>query len=290
LHKLLIGLVLFATLAVALQLRAQSTSPAEPSFEVSSVKRDTSDSNPIRLGGPDVSRFTATNVTAKTLIDFAYDLHDFNLSGGPSWIDSEKFDVDGKVEDLLAEHLRSLPQDQQQGEIRRMLQSLLADRFKLAIHHETKELPIFALVIAKGGSKLRAVAPSDPQSSAPFPDFPKPGAPALAPGQLMISVFTGGNASIAGKSVTVPKLAKILEVQFGRHVDDRTGLQGSYDVMLRYTMDASLGGFKYVGPEDPSGGTSIFTAIQEQLGLKLESAKGPVDTIVIDHIEEPTPN
>lgn len=266
-----------------------------PSFEVVSVKKDSNDANMVRLGGPDVSRFTAANVSAKTLIEFSYNFQDFQLSGGPSWMDSEKFDIDGKVEDSLAQQLRALPQVKQQDQMRLMVRSLLADRFKLRVSHSTKILPVFALVIAKGGPKLRAVDPPDTQS-APFPAPPTPGGPAtLPPGEVMISLFTGGKATMAGKAASMANLAKMLGVQLGRHVNDETGLTGSYDFLLSYTRDSTLGGVSIVAVPSPTsaenpGGVSIFTAIQEQLGLKLQSTKGPVDTIVINHIEEPSAN
>ena len=108
----------------------------------------------ISMGGPDVSHFRAMNVTARMLIQFAYDIEDFEFAGGPSWINSEKFDVEAKVEDSLVEQLRRLPHLEQQQQMRLMLQSLLANRFALKITHGAKDIPIFALVVAKGGTKL----------------------------------------------------------------------------------------------------------------------------------------
>ena len=287
----LAALLLCAAPARSQEAPAQSTSPV-PAFEITSVKRDTSEATPVRLASPDISRFTATNVSAKSLIQFAYDVRNFQLSGGPSWIDTEKFDVDGKVEDSLAQQLRALPQTEQQNQVRKMLQALLVERFKLKIRHETKDLPIFALVVAKSGPKLHEVPPPDPQTSAPVPDLPHPGAPDLPPGEVEFFIFTDGKAMFSAKAATIANLARMLAVPTGRHVDDRTALHGAYDFNLSYTMDSSLGTVYLRTPDAPPqpAGTSIFTAVQEQLGLKLESAKGPVDTIVIDDIQEPTPN
>ena len=288
------ALTLFFLIATPLRPQApqtDSTLPA-PSFEITSVKRDTSETTSIRFGGPDISRFIATNVSAKSLIQFAYDVRNFELSGGPSWIDTEKFDVDGKVEDSLAQQLRALPQTEQQNQVRKMLQALLTERFKLKVRHEMKDLPIFALVVAKGGPKLREVPPPDPRTAAPLPELPHPGAPGVPPGEVEFSMWGDGKASFTGAAATMANLARLLAIPTGRHVDDRTGLRGAYDFVLSYTMDSSLGTVYLREPDAPpqASGTSIFTAIQEQLGLKLESAKGPVDTIVIDDIQEPTPN
>jgi len=263
-----------------------------PAFEVTSVKRDTTDAM-VQLGGPDISRFVARNVTAKDLIEFAYDLREFQFSGGPNWIATEKFDADGKVEDSFAGKMRALPHEQQQSELRLMVRSLLADRFKLEVAHETKELPIYTLVVARDGPKLEEVEAPDPKSSVPFAEPPAPGG-SLPPGQVLLSVFTNGRASLAGKASSMPNFAAMLSMQLGRYVDDETGLRGSYDFLLSYSRDGLAGGPVIIGPDGAasqnSGGPSIFTAIQEQLGLKLESGKGPVNTIAVQHIEQPMPN
>lgn len=267
---------------------------AAPSFEVTSIKKDTE--GVIRLGGPDVSRFRAINVTARMLIAFAYATSDLQLIGGPKWIDSDKFDVDARVEDSLAEQLRKLPHIQQQEQLRLMVQSLLADRFALKISHTTKELAIFRLVVAKGGAELASVAPPAPETSVPFPRLPSPGQPTLAPGGTEISLLPGNRASITGKRVPISALAGMLTAMLGRQVVDRTGLKGTYDFVVSYTRDPGLDASALASSQEsvpsPSGrnGASLFTALQEQLGLRLESGKGPVDTILVAHIEQPKPN
>src|SRR5579872_3407918 len=160
--------VVVAGTLTAPRLRAQapatqSGSPATdgPAFEVASVKPSHSQAPGSHIGIP-AGRFTATNVTAKTLIKFAYNgsqggfaLRDDQVSGGPSWIDSEKFDIDAKVQDSLVEgQEKTLPFDQWTVQIRLMLQSLLEDRFKLKVSHETRELPVYVLVVGKNGPKL----------------------------------------------------------------------------------------------------------------------------------------
>ena len=307
--SLAVSVFLVSVLANAPRIRAQSTPTAAappPSFEVASVKADHSGTGMIRFGGPDVSRYTATNVTAQSLIEVAYDMKDFQVSGGPAWINSDKFDVDAKVEDSMAEQMQKLPVAKRQEQTRLMIQSLLADRFKLSVRKETKELPVYALVVAKGGAKLTdAVAsPSDSQAkSAPSSQSPGGHAgsdpPKDPPSTVMINLGNGGKMSLTFKGSSISNLAGILSQQVGRQIVDQTGLSGKYDFTLQWTSDNTVSAFPGMPPPPvaprsadtlDSGGTSIFTALEDQLGLKLESTKGPVDTIVIDHIEQPSEN
>jgi bla regulator protein blaR1 len=313
-RKLLLGVAAVLTAAMPIvfglinapQLRAQSEQTASgplPSFEVASIKPDHSQAdhsgaNVIRIGGPDTSRWTASNLTAKMLVNFAYNMKDFQVSGGPSWINSERFDIDAKVEDSLASQMQKLPRLQQQAQMRLMVRSLLADRFKLIVSHDAKELPVYALVIAKGGPKLKDAAPPDVQTgSASAPPSPGPGGTLPTPprGGFMMSMGRGGEATLNSKGAPIANLINLLSQQVGRQIVDQTGLKGEYDISLKWTSDTGLGGGPFPVGGDPTdandnGGTSIFTALQDQLGLRLESTKGPVDTIVIEHIEEPSEN
>jgi uncharacterized protein (TIGR03435 family) len=295
-----VALAAFGLMAVS-RARAQAAQPAAtslPSFEVASIKANHSGTNFIRTGGPDVSRFQASNISAKMLVTFAYDMRDFQVSGGPAWINSDKFDINAKVEDSLAQQMQKLPRLQQQDQMRLLVRSLLADRFGLEVSHETKDLPIYALVIAKGGSKLKESAPPDAQDNpTPSPAAPGPGgAPPTPPrGGFRMSMGRGGEAVLTSSGASIASLLSLLSQQVGRQIVDQTGLKGEYDISLQWTSDMGLGGGVLPVTPDASGandagGTSIFTALQDQLGLRLESAKGPVDTIVIDHIEEPSEN
>jgi uncharacterized protein (TIGR03435 family) len=284
------------------QARAQTTQPTAtplPSFEVASIKVNHSGTSFVRMGGPDVSRYVASNISAKMLITFAYNMRDFQVSGGPGWINSDKFDINAKVEDSLAEQMQKLPRAQQQDQMRLLLQSLLADRFKLAVSHETKELPIYALVVAKSGSKLKEVPPPDAQANSgrppalPPPSGPNP--PPVPPGMFRMMIGRGGVSTLTASASPISDLVMMLSQQLGRQLVDQTGLKGTYDFTLQWTSDMGLGGGVLpVAPDsagaNDAGGTSIFTALQDQLGLRLESTKGPVDTIVVDHIEEPSEN
>jgi uncharacterized protein (TIGR03435 family) len=230
------------------------------------------------------------------LIQTAYNMKDFQVSGGPSWINSERFDIEAKVEDSVAEQLRKLPRTQQQVQTRLMIQSLLADRFKLKVTHQTKELPVYALLVAKGGPKLAEVPPPDPQASTvPLPATPGAGPPTPGPGGSFIWMGAPGQATIKGNATPITNLVNLLSQQLRRQILDQTGLKGTYTFTLQFVPETGLGGEAIPVPlggagASDTGGTSIFTAIQEQLGLKLDSTKGPVDVLVIDHIEEPSEN
>jgi bla regulator protein blaR1 len=292
------GLFLFGFISTP-RVRAQTPrteAAPSPSFEVASVKQNHSGTRGrlFQLGDP--SRFVTTNMPTKDLIEFAYNIKDFQISGGPSWITSQGYDIQATVEDTLVPEMQKLSRDQRSDQFRLMLRSLLADRFKLSLSHSTKDLPGFALVVAKGGSKLTEVAPPDPQAApAPPPPAPGNGRPPLGPGGFMLMMQPGGTATATANTVPISNLANLLSMQLGRPVLDQTGLTGTYSFTLKFISDTGLGG----GPLPPApasadapdtAGTSIFTAIQDQLGLKLESTKTPVETYVIEHIEEPSEN
>jgi len=277
---------------------AQSSTGDKPAFEVASVRPNRSQDPGGHLGIP-AGRFTATNVTTKELIKFAYNgkqsgfsLRDDQVSGGPSWINSDRFDIDAKEEDSIVKGLKKLTYDQALDQIRSMVQSLLEDRFRLNVSHATRELPVYVLVVAKSGPRLTqsTVTPLGPPGSNPPGSAPQKGP--------LLGVKAG---QITGVGMRVGPLAEVLSRQpelGGRMVLDQTGLKDTYDFTLHWTPenlttvpngpDGSQPPANTRSPD--SSAPSIFTAIQEQLGLRLESTKGPVDVLVIDHVEEPSPN
>jgi uncharacterized protein (TIGR03435 family) len=258
-------------------------------FEVATIKPSRSDDNMTPLFMTP-GKFTTEAETIKEVIRFAYDIKSDNqLSGGPSWINSEKFDIEAKEEDSVAENLKKLSFEEQAKQIRLMVQALLADRFKLKVSHQTKELPVYALVVAKGGPKLTEiqVAPPSPDATA-------------APKREFRGIRMMGPGQLTGTNINIGLLANILSRQreLGRLVIDQTGLKGNYDWTLKWTPDQGVPMFKGPDGGEPSAdarppdssGPSIFTALEEQLGLKLESRKGPIETLVIDSIERPSEN
>jgi uncharacterized protein (TIGR03435 family) len=267
----------------------QTTGAPSPSFEVASIKPNRSGDMFIRIMSQP-GRFTANGVTTKHLITMAYNVRDFQVSGGPGWINSERYDIEAKVPDSIAEELPKLPPDQREEKSRLMIQSLLADRFELKLSHTTKELPAYALVIAKTGPKLHEAKPDDNYPTGiKGPDGrAHPGVMRMSPGEL------------TGQGIAIKFLVRLLSEQLGRGVLDQTGLKGNYDFTLKWTPEPGegmmLGGPEGAnpGPESApppeSSGPSIFTAIQEQLGLKLEPTKAPAEVLVIDHVEKPSEN
>jgi uncharacterized protein (TIGR03435 family) len=214
---------------------------------------------------------TATNVTLQMLIRAAYGVQDYQISGAPNWLKVDKYDLGAKMSSTVADELHKLDQDRSMLERRRMLQALLADRLKLTLHRDTKQLPIYSLVVAKHGSKLNE---------------------AKEEGYMRL-----GRGQLTSQGVDIATLASALSRQLGRPVLDKTGIAGYYEFTLQWTPDESQTFTGLDGslipdkaqPRDPSG-PSVFIAIQEQLGLKLESGKGPVEIFVIDHVERPSEN
>jgi uncharacterized protein (TIGR03435 family) len=279
-------------------LRAQdpATGARDPVFEVASVKANKSGDNRIGLGFQPGGRFRATNVPLRELISAAYGtpqpLPAFQISGGPKWIESERFDIVAKA--------AGDPQPGPNGpppEMFLMLRSLLAERFQLVVHRESKELPIYTLVMARSDGKL------GPQMHASATDCAalmsamraRGGPPAPpAPGERMpcgMRMFPG---NLSGGASTTAQLTNVLARFVSRTVVDQTGLTGAFDLDLQWTPDQMPQGRGDPPPGAPPlpaidpNGPSIFTAVQEQLGLKLESTKGPVDVLVIDRVEHPT--
>jgi uncharacterized protein (TIGR03435 family) len=232
-------------------------------FEVASVKPGDPNSRPGGVGFG-LGRFSATNYPLYKLIGWAYDARDHQISGGPNWLASTNFSIEAKLDSAIP-----IPPGLAGSQpVRLMLQSLLAERFKLAVHKETREEQLYELVPNKGGSKLKEVT---------------------VPGQLRM-----GRGELTGRGAPVLFLVNQLSQQLGHSVVDKTGLTGRYDFTLKWTPDPGVTGTPLGGPDGlpsvESSGPSIFTAVQEDLGLKLQSARGRVEIIVIDHVEKPDAN
>jgi bla regulator protein BlaR1 len=266
------------------RLEAQSPTTVRPTFEAASIKPSNSaDRRPlwnafnIASGG----QLTAANVTVKSLIKQAYGIKDFQISGGPGWIGSDLFDIIAKPEG---------PTKPEQFQL--MLQSLLAERFRLVVHRETKEMPGYALVVAKNGPKFKDAHESDPNIPAlnGRTDLPAVG------GRLRVNIVRRGRLTTQGSEMA--GLAGQLSNILGRTVLDQTGLKGTYDLNLEWTPDEDqVANFQAIGVPEGFGapptdwkGPTLFTALEEQLGLKLDSQKGPVEVLVIDRVERPSEN
>ncbi len=298
--KLLLAIAAVAAIALPLAVGAihisasgtQAESQKAPEFEVASIK-------PTKAGTPGFfinmrpgGRFSATGITVKFLLEQAYDVKDSQVIGAPSWTDSERYDIDAKPDEAEIAKTNKLSPDERRQELMKMLQSLLADRFKLSLGHDTRELPVYALVVAKNGPKFHesTIKPTPNQPDAPLPPPGQGGPPRQG-------IRMNGRGDLTVTYVDVPMFADLLSRMVGRIVVDKTGLTGKYDFTLKWTPDEGQG--MMGGPPRPDGiappppdpsGPSIFTALQEQLGLKLDSQKAMTDVLVIQHVERPTEN
>ena len=211
-------------------------------------------------------RFTSTAVTVHTLLRLAYRVQDYQLVGAPPWFSTKRYDIAAKAEDNPPPSLQML------------LQTLLKDRFGLASHNETREMPAFALVLARShGKPGRQLIKSsfDCASYQAGPHAPP------EPGRTLNCAIRINSGLLSGKSIPMTQLATSLAPIVSRFTVDKTGLKGVFDVDLTWTPDAL---------QNDSSGPSIFTALQEQLGLKLIFEKNPVDVLVLDRAEEPSEN
>jgi uncharacterized protein (TIGR03435 family) len=261
----------------------------QPRFDAISVK--VSNSTELR-GGLQFQpggRLVATNIPVRPLFSLAYNIALSQgrgaIVGAPSWFESKRYDIEAKASG-----------DPSREQMILMLQSLLADRFKLVLHHESRQQPIYALVVVKPGKTgpgLKVHSDETPCISAPQPD-PGPGNPLPAYcGSFRVGAAASGGLRETGNAISLRDLASTFSQQVDRPVVDRTGLGGVFDVDVEFISQRALtDAHPNSDTTDPDAAAppSIFTAAQQQLGLKLQATTGPVDVFVIDHIEEPMPN
>jgi uncharacterized protein (TIGR03435 family) len=250
LSTLAIFVVSFGTTGVVPSLAQQAAPRVTPRvFDVASIKLNQTGSESRRATQQPGGIFTATNVSLKLLISRAYGVGEAQIRGGPGWIETEKYDVLAKAD---------TPLEMSREEVRPCLQVVLAERFLLTVHRETKQGSVYSLVVAKNGPKLK--------------DSSSAGSPGIS------GSSGSGNASITGMRMTMARLAEYLSGQTGRPTLDNTGLKGVYDFRVEWATS------------DASSGPSVFTALEEQLGLRVEATKGPIETIVVDRAEKPSAN
>jgi len=303
-----------------------NASDALPAFDVVSIKTHKDEGMMMRMGisaTPD--GFQADGVSLQMLVRQAFGLSDDRILNEPDWVKSARFDINAKVAPEDAPKLKALSGQQRFA----MLLPVLEDRFGLKFHHETKDLQAYTLVVARGGPRLKESAPTaggpgtlQPQPGPdgawlnghpPPPPPPSgasgaPGGPASRPGAaagpppgapMTMMRMSPQGMSLESRRATMASLAQLLSQQMGATVVDKTGLTGKYDFTLSFTPDNfMINGHPPGGGAGPDGGAqsqepvgpSIFTAVQEQLGLKLVAEKQAVDVVVIDHIEQPTAN
>jgi uncharacterized protein (TIGR03435 family) len=299
-------------LAIPSHLSAQA--PAAPAFEVASVKPSNPDAGGLRVLPPVAGRFTASNVSLRDLVAIAYGLFEFQIAGGPGWLTSRRFDIQAKSEAPVATI----------DAMRPMLETLLADRFQLKVHRETREMPVYALVVAGDDERRAKITPSTTdcpkaaddlamgragpgavaallQAGRGLPCAIMPVPPPLLPAPVADSMTVRANGA------TMEDLARFLTLHTGRAVEDRTALSGRYDWEMTFGV---VGGVTValaarpgitrplITPPTPPGAPqagittppSVMIALQEQLGLKLESTRGQVEIVVIDSVALPEPD
>jgi uncharacterized protein (TIGR03435 family) len=282
--------VAVAVAPVAMAQEKAATTPTAPEhaikFDVVSIRQNKSGSREMtRQSSADTDNITMTNVPLALVVFYAYWINDPNMiMGVPDWASTERYDVVAKVapSDLAAYH--ALPNRQRAA----MLQAVLADRFKLQVHHETKASPVYDLVVAKGGPKLKEAQPGEAH-----PDTAKANPNAFQHGA---TIFATGSNQITGEAARMGDLAVSLSTRgfealgLGRPVIDKTGLTGRYDFVLQLPLP-SANAPSTEGEDAPQeSAASLSNALQDQLGLKLQPATAPTDYLVIDHVERPSAN
>ena len=249
---------------------------AAPAYDVVSVKPNKSGSAGMSLTGV-TAIFRAKNITVENLVFSAYNLTSENLIFGlPGWARSDHFDVDAKMVDPDPKQIENLTVDQRRG----MLVAILKDRFHFQAHLETRTLPVYDLVIAKGGPKFTGSTESSKEIAS-----------TIAKRNLMNGGMMMSDGELIAGDTPVSTLTYTLTNAVGRTVIDKTGLTGSYNFELKWTPEREGQANAENGQADSlNSASSIFTAVEEQLGLKLQSSKGPVQTLVVDHVELPSEN
>ena len=250
---------------------SQSTIAAAPpghdSFEVASIRPNHA-GRPFNMGFRPGGRFIAENVNVEILIEAAFGVKDYQVSGGPGWIHTERYDIEAVPDSSTAQAWERLNTEDRQAKQWQMVQALLAERFALKLHRVSKERSSYALVVSKGGARLR-------EAGADLPG------PAAGQAQPKHGLRMKGRGEIDAHGASLDRLAEVLSPLLDKIVLNQTGLKGKYDFTLKWSPDD--------GAEN-SGAPSIFTALPEQLGLRLETQKTELEMVVLDSVGKPSEN
>jgi len=269
-----LGLVAVAGLAVVpLHAQVAAAAASTPAYDVVSIKPNKGGDGRMMFGMSG-DGLNGTNITLKMMLRSAYGLKtEDQIVGLTGALDSAHFDVQAKMDAETVAAQKKLSKEDATKQQQAMLQAMLAEQFKLKLHHETKEQSLYDLVIAKGGSKLKEADPNNPD------------APKDPNGVARAGMMRMGRGELTAYGVVVSRVAEILAQNLHKQVNDKTGLTGKYDIHLKWTPDEMTAETKEA--TDGEQAPSIYIAIEEQLGLKLNAVKGQVDTVVIDHVEMP---
>ena len=273
----------FLCLLPAVWAQAPASNTVRPEFEVASIKFNKGAGRGGMMQMPPGGRLNVTNMPLRVLLANAYNIKDSQIVGAPEWLGTERYDIAAKAEGNAS-----------QDQPRLMLQSLFADRLKLAVHRETKESQVYELTPVKGGLKL---TPSTSGSCRTFdrdhpPAPPTSGTPVPNCGNMGMT-----RGQINGWGVPMTRVVDVLSTLLGRTVIDKTGATGTYNIHLEFTPDQATAGGPFApggpggdAPPPDSASPNIFTVLQEQLGIKVDSGKSQVEILVIDHVERPSEN
>lgn len=246
---------------------AQTTRPTADVVSIRSSKSDESWFWNVTPGG----RIVCRNCTLRRLIVQAYRVQEYQVFGAPAWVSKDQFDIEAKPDTTWN------PTDEQS---RQMLRSVLEDRFRLRLRMETRNGPVYALVVVKTGPPRSPDQPSTAATGPPLdPNGPMP------PGAIRMA-----SGNVSGKAIPMPLLARFLGQTLGRPVIDKTGLPSRYDIDVRWTPESVPLDLPAGAPAPELDGPSLFTALQEQVGLKLESTTGQVQRLVIEDVDQPSEN
>jgi uncharacterized protein (TIGR03435 family) len=254
---------------------AQAPPSPAAQFEVAAIRRNTSPDDEGSIGSQPNGRFVVRNVPLRFIIQVVHELPAFRVTGGPDWLDTERWDIQAKAAEAVPE-----------SRLHAMMRALLADRFKLTTRSETRGTSGFALVRARANGPLGPQLRAHPEPCPPEP--PPTGAPVAIDALPSCGKMSGSDRLIRMSARPLTDLATILSRRVARPVVDRTALTGLFDVELRWTADARSSAPLAQAPAAPDDGVSLFTALQEQLGLRLQSARVDTEFLVIDRVERPT--
>ena len=259
--------LVFALVAGVVAQAAQSPKPA---FDVVSIKRSVSGSFPVgpeaRAGGS----FVATNATLERIVRFAYNVPDYQVSGGPDWVRTDRFDIEARA-----------GRDVSSEELKRMVQAVLENRFQLVIRPERRQVPIYTLLLARNDKRLGL----NLRPSAAGCELP------VGRGETMEESRTpNGGVATRRTCASMAALVSSLSNALQGPVDDKTALTGPWDYELSFTGERRRNADTAAIARDPNDAPALFTAVQEQLGLKLEPGRGPIDVLVIESAAQPTEN
>ena len=270
LRRILLSWAIATAVLVPVSAQVVKSDGPKPQFEIATIRPDTSGEQGAQLGPRPGGRLIGTNQTVRNLIRNAFNVQPDQLLGGPDWMDSDRFDIQAKAADadLNEKGMLSYPQ------FMLRLQSLLEDRFKMVTHWETRERPVYVLMVASAGKLGPNLKPHTGDCNRPPGTAPSPSAPATFCGTR----FNPASGQVTGAGITMETFSRNLSGGTGRYIIEKTGLTGAYDLELAYTPDQSA----------TTTGPSLFTALQEQLGLRLDAQRAPIDVLVVDRVERPT--